>query len=101
MTELSHDEIDELLGAYAVEALPPEEMRQVEAHLRTCATHRELAAELRETLTRLAFKVPERQPSPIARPDLPGDPEGGLWRGDRGTRAPRPARPGTHQASPA
>jgi anti-sigma-K factor RskA len=63
MTEMSHDEIDELLGAYALEALPPEEMRTVEVHLRTCAGHREMAATLREAVTGLASNVPQRQPS--------------------------------------
>jgi anti-sigma-K factor RskA len=63
MKELGHDEIDELLGAYALEALPPEEIRLVEAHLRTCAAHREMAARFRETVAGLASNVPERQPS--------------------------------------
>jgi anti-sigma-K factor RskA len=63
MIELSHEEVDELLGAYALEALPAEEMRQVAAHLRTCAAHREMAVALRETAARLAYDVPERQPS--------------------------------------
>ena len=63
MKEISHDEIEELLGAYALEALPPEEMRQVEAHLQTCTAHREMAAELRMTVAGLASNVPERQPS--------------------------------------
>ncbi|MDQ6712788.1 MAG: anti-sigma factor [Candidatus Dormibacteraeota bacterium] len=63
MKELSHDEIDELLGAYALEAIPPEEIRQVDAHLRTCAAHREQAARLGETVAGLASSVPERQPS--------------------------------------
>ncbi|MER3453386.1 MAG: anti-sigma factor, partial [Acidimicrobiia bacterium] len=51
--ELSHREIDELLGAYALDAVEPDERAAVEAHLRTCsrcwaevADHREVAAYL-------------------------------------------------------
>jgi anti-sigma factor RsiW len=36
MPELTHHEIEELLGAYALDALEPEEKVQVEAHLREC-----------------------------------------------------------------
>ncbi|HEX3460646.1 MAG TPA: anti-sigma factor [Acidimicrobiales bacterium] len=36
MPELTHQEIEDLLGAYALDALEPEEKAQVEAHLREC-----------------------------------------------------------------
>ena len=36
MPELTHDEIEELLGAYALDALEPEEIAEVERHLRGC-----------------------------------------------------------------
>ncbi|HEX3841158.1 MAG TPA: anti-sigma factor [Acidimicrobiales bacterium] len=36
MPELTHQEIEELLGAYALDALEPEEKTQVEDHLREC-----------------------------------------------------------------
>ena len=36
MPELTHSEIEELLGAYALDALEPEEKAQVEGHLREC-----------------------------------------------------------------
>jgi anti-sigma-K factor RskA len=36
MPELTHGEIEELLGAYALDALEPEEAAQVELHLREC-----------------------------------------------------------------
>lgn len=36
MPELTHQEIEELLGAYALDALEPEEKAQVEVHLREC-----------------------------------------------------------------
>lgn len=51
--ELSHGEIEELLGAYALDAVEGWEREAVEAHLRDCprcreevATHREVAAHL-------------------------------------------------------
>jgi hypothetical protein len=50
---MSHAEIEELLGAYALDAVEPEEAAEVEAHLGTCprcasevASHREVAAVL-------------------------------------------------------
>ena len=49
----THDEIAELLGAYALDAVDPEERSVVDEHLRTCprcaaevAEHREVAAQL-------------------------------------------------------
>lgn len=36
MTELSHDQMIEYLGAYALDALDPDEMAMVEGHLETC-----------------------------------------------------------------
>ena len=51
--ELTHLEIEELLGAYALDAVEPEEAETVELHLRECprcraevAQHREVAASL-------------------------------------------------------
>lgn len=51
MTELTHSEIQELLGAYALDAVDGEEYEVVELHLRECprcraevADHREVAA---------------------------------------------------------
>ena len=40
MTSMSCAEAEDLLGAYALEALPEEEARRVEEHLRSCAEHR-------------------------------------------------------------
>ncbi|MDP9075276.1 MAG: zf-HC2 domain-containing protein, partial [Actinomycetota bacterium] len=62
--DLSHSEIQELLGAYALDAVDDSERTVIEAHLRTCAScqaelddHRRLA----ETLRRHAIRV-----SPLA-----------------------------------
>jgi anti-sigma-K factor RskA len=60
-------EAEELLGAYALEALPEEEARRVEDHLRTCAEHRAAAAELRRTSALLPLTVEEGNPSPELR----------------------------------
>lgn len=53
---LSHEEIEGLLGAYALDAVEPDEAEQVERHLATCprcrsevAGHREVAAMLGNT----------------------------------------------------
>lgn len=52
-TELTHHEIEELLGVYALDAVDPEEADAVEVHLRECprcraevVVHREVAASL-------------------------------------------------------
>lgn len=52
-TELTHHELEELLGAYALDAVAPEEADAVEVHLRECprchaevVAHREVAASL-------------------------------------------------------
>ena len=36
MTSATHDEIEELLGAYALDAVDPDERELVETHLATC-----------------------------------------------------------------
>ncbi|HUP68661.1 MAG TPA: anti-sigma factor [Acidimicrobiales bacterium] len=52
-TDLTHHELEELLGAYALDAVDPDEANAVEVHLRECPrchdeviTHREVAASL-------------------------------------------------------
>src|SRR5205809_7797084 len=56
------DEVEDLLGAYALEALPGDLWADVSAHLATCSKHAE-AAELRAVAGALAFAAPEAQPS--------------------------------------
>lgn len=51
---MSHDEIQELLGAFALDAVDPEEAIEVEAHLPTCARCRAEVAEHREVAGLLA-----------------------------------------------
>jgi anti-sigma factor RsiW len=53
--ELTHDEIEELLGAYALDAVSPEEADAVELHLRDCPRCRTEVAQHRETAGVLAY----------------------------------------------
>src|SRR5438874_2262224 len=64
---MNHAEAEELLGAYALDALPEDEARRVEEHLRGCAEHRAMAAELRRTSGLLPLTVGEGDPSPELR----------------------------------
>jgi len=67
VTSMSCAEAEDLLGAYALEALPEGEARRVEEHLRSCAEHRAAAAELRRTSALLPLTVEEGDPSPELR----------------------------------
>ena len=60
-------EAEDLLGAYALDALPEMEMRRVEEHLRGCEEHRTAAADLRRTGALLPLVVDEAEPSPALR----------------------------------
>lgn len=51
---MTHDEIADLLGAYALDAVDPDERELVEAHLPDCARCRAEVADLRETAALLA-----------------------------------------------
>lgn len=62
---LTHDQAQELLGAYALDAVDPDEAAAVELHLLECARCRAEVAEHRETAAMLAH----------AGTDAPGD----LW----------------------
>jgi len=60
----SHEDIKELISAYALDALDPEESALVRAHLPRCSDcRRELARYLRVT-DRIALSVPEVSPPP-------------------------------------
>ncbi len=60
------EQVNEAAGAYALATLPPEEMREVEAHLRECNLHTEIAS-LRVTASLLAFAAEEREPPTMLR----------------------------------
>ncbi len=60
-------EVDELLGAYALEALDVEAMRQVERHLSYCRLHDQELAELRTAAMALPLSAEHRDPPPRLR----------------------------------
>lgn len=55
------DQVNEALGAYALDALPPDERREVAAHLRECHLHEDALA-LRAAASLLAYTPEEREP---------------------------------------
>jgi anti-sigma-K factor RskA len=57
------EEVEELAGAYALYALPPDELAEVEAHLADCERHPELA-ELLMAASTIAITTPEMEPPP-------------------------------------
>ena len=67
MSAISCAEAEELLGAFALEALPEDDMLRVEEHLRTCAEHRAIAGELCGTTLMLPLTVEDGDPSPDLR----------------------------------
>ncbi len=63
MSGLTEAQADELLAAYALDALPEDEAHRVEEHLRGCAEHRTAAAELQQTGSLLSLTADEVEPS--------------------------------------
>lgn len=57
------DEVEELIGAYALGALPVETLADIGEHLVSCAKHAE-AADLKAIAASLAFAAPEQDPPP-------------------------------------
>lgn len=64
---MTHDELQELIPAYALDALGPEEEIEVRAHLARCDDCRSLLAPLAETAGALAFALPPVAPPPRLR----------------------------------
>ncbi len=58
MTENTHEEIRELIPAYAIGATDPEETARVEAHLRECAACRALVEEYARLADGLLYTIP-------------------------------------------
>jgi len=56
------DQAEELLGAWAFDALPPDEAHEMRAHLEGCARHRAAAAELRGAAMRIAAAADVMEP---------------------------------------
>lgn len=59
------DEFEEILGAYALDAVTPAEQQEVEAHLATCARCTQLLQELRGVVSLLPLAMPQINP-PVA-----------------------------------
>ena len=59
---MRHPEVEDLLGAYALDALEPDERDAVELHLRDCPRCRAEVADFRETAALLAFGGTEAPP---------------------------------------
>ena len=63
------DEVEELIGAYVLGALPTESLSEIGEHLATCANHPE-TAELQAVAGSLALAAPEKEPSPALKTRL-------------------------------
>jgi anti-sigma-K factor RskA len=61
------EQADELIGAYALDALPHDEAAAMTAHLATCADHRAGAAELRAVATAMPALADAREAPPALR----------------------------------
>jgi anti-sigma-K factor RskA len=59
---MDHDELRELTGAYALDAVTDDERRELEAHLEGCPACGEEVRSLRAAASELAFTAPERRP---------------------------------------
>ena len=64
MNPLTESEVDDLLGAYALDALAPADRQRVEEHLAGCDRHADAAAELVRAASALALSVDDREPPP-------------------------------------
>ena len=65
---MTHDELRELLGAYALDALPAQEKLDVDAHCTTCRDCADEAQRLHAVSDQLALIAPEREPPPLSAP---------------------------------
>jgi anti-sigma-K factor RskA len=67
VTPLSEQEVEELLGAYALGALAGSDLQRVRDHLASCDQHARAAADLKRVTPALALSVEDREPSPLLR----------------------------------
>ncbi len=65
------EEVEELAGAYALEALPAETLRDVREHMESCSQHSEVAS-LHAVASTLPFAAPEMEPPPGLKARLMG-----------------------------
>ena len=85
-SSVPHDELAELLGAYALDALDPGEMALVEAHLRDCprcsaevARHHEVAGLLANSGAEAPAELWDRIADRLHSPDSPASGDGPEW----------------------
>jgi anti-sigma-K factor RskA len=64
------EQVEELLAAFSIDALPPDEMAAVRDHLQGCRLHDEALAGLGEVAGLLPLAVEEREPPPALRSRL-------------------------------
>jgi anti-sigma-K factor RskA len=62
VNKLGHPDVEDLLGAYALDALDPDERDAVDLHLRECPRCRAEVADFRETASLLAYGGAEAPP---------------------------------------
>ncbi len=86
-------EAEDLLGAYALEALPDDEARRMVEHLASCQEHATAAAQLRQTQSLLALTVDDAQASPDVRSRIMAAVEAGPAAGRVETGPPARAVP--------
>ncbi len=67
MRDMAHDEAHELLSAAALDALAPDEMAAVLAHVRTCGECAPALGALRDATAQLAYAVPNVVDDPVRR----------------------------------
>lgn len=65
------EEVEELAGAYALQALPAETLREVREHLESCSQHSEVAG-LQAVASTLSAAAPEMEPPPGLKTRLMG-----------------------------
>ena len=90
-------EAEELLGAYALDALPDDEARRMAEHLATCQEHATATAELRQTQSLLALAVDDAKASADLRARIMSAVEAGPGAGRAETRPPARPVPSTRR----
>lgn len=98
---MTHQELQELLGAYALDALEPDEAARLEAHLAECPSCQAEAAAHRETAAKLGNAVGETPPQLWDRiaAGLPHGPAAGLPHRPAGGLSHSPAAALPHATS--